>query len=112
MELRAYVDGFVRVWWSGVLIIVLALVGGYVYAGNQVSNYTASTSIVLNAPILASSAVPSAIVQLNIPANYRAFVLTPAELITINRHYPRIAIAKLRRDISITTDDANHILLI
>lgn len=112
MELKAYMEGFQRVWWAGMLIIVLALMGGYVYAENQTSNYTASTSIMLNAPMLASSALPSTIVQLNIPTDYRAYVVMPAELTAINQHYPRISIAALRRAINITTDDANHILLI
>ena len=112
MELRAYGEGFLRAWWLAVLIIPLSLWGGYVYTSNQQSTFTASTSILLNAPVLVNSAVPSQIVKFNIPSYYPSLVTTPDALHTISQHYPRLTISKLRTAINVTTDNDNHILLI
>jgi len=112
MELRAYGEGFVRAWWLAVLIIPFSLWGGYVYTNSQQSTFTASTSILLNAPVLASSVVPSQIVKFNIPSYYPSLVTTPDVLHTINQHYPRLTLTKLRTAINVTTDTDNRILLI
>jgi capsular polysaccharide biosynthesis protein len=112
MELRAYGEGFVRAWWLAVLIIPLSLWGGGVYTSYQHSSFTASTSILLNAPVLVNSAVPSQLVKFNIPSYYPSLVITPDALHTINQHYPRLTMSILHTTINVITDNNNHILLI
>lgn len=112
MELRAYGEGFLRAWWLAMLIVPLSLWGGSVYTSNQQNAFTASTSILLNAPVLVNSAVPSQIVKFNIPLYYPSLVITPDALHTINEHYPRLTLSALHTIINATTDNDNHILLI
>lgn len=111
-ELRAYVEGYARGLWLLLLIMPLALGIGLIYAQNETASYTASTSILLNAPVLVDTAVPSTVVKLSVPTSYEAQVATPPVLTIINKHYPRLSIAKLKANINVTADAANHILLI
>ncbi|MBO0794765.1 MAG: hypothetical protein J2P36_27965, partial [Ktedonobacteraceae bacterium] len=90
----------------------LALGIGLTYAQNETASYTASTSVLLNAPVLVDTAVPSTVVKLSVPTSYAAQVATPPILTIINKHYPRLSIAKLKANINVTADAANHILLI
>lgn len=112
MELKAYLEGHIRALWLFLLLLPLSMGAGFAYAGSATSSYTASTSILLNAPVLVSTAVPSTIVRLGVPEAYEGLVATPPVLTTINKHYPRLSIAKLRSIINVTSDTNNHILLI
>jgi capsular polysaccharide biosynthesis protein len=112
MELRAYVEGYMRLLWLLLLIIPMSLGVGWLYVQGETATYTASTSILLNAPLLVDTAVPSTIVKLSVPISYAAQVTTPPVLIAINKRYPRLSIARLKTAINVTTDSSNHILLI
>jgi capsular polysaccharide biosynthesis protein len=112
MELRAYVEGYVRLLWLLIVIIPISLEAGWLYIQGETATYTASTSILLNAPILVDTAVPSTIVKLSVPTSYAAQVTTPPVLTAINKRYPRLSIARLKTAINVTADSANHILLI
>src|SRR5690348_15671363 len=111
-ELKAYIEGYVRFLWLLLLIMPISLGTGWAYAQSETATYTASTSILLNAPILVDTAVPSTVVKLSVPASYVAQVVTPPILTIINKHYPRLSIAKLKTNIDVTADSSNHILLI
>ncbi len=112
MEMKAYVEGYVRSLWLLFMIIPFCLGTGWIYAQKTTTTYTASTSILLNEPTLVATAVPSTIVQLGVPTSYAAQVLTPPILAAIKAHYPRLSIAALKTNIIVTTDSSNHILLI
>jgi capsular polysaccharide biosynthesis protein len=112
MELRAYIEGYVRLLWLLLLIIPVSLEVGWLYVQGETTTYTASTSILLNAPLLVDTAVPSTIVKLSVPTSYAAQVATPPVLTAINKRYPRLSIARLKTAINVTADSANHILLI
>jgi capsular polysaccharide biosynthesis protein len=112
MELRAYVEGYVRLLWLLLLIIPCSLEVGWLYVQGETATYTASTSILLNASILVDTAVPSTIVKLSVPTSYTAQVTAPPVLTAINKRYPRLSIARLKMAINVSADSANHILLI
>ncbi len=112
MELRAYVEGYVRLLWLLLLIIPCSLEAGWLYVQGETATYTASTSILLNAPILVDTAVPSTIVKLSVPTSYAAQVTAPPVLTAINKRYPRLSIARLKMAINVTSDSFNRILLI
>jgi capsular polysaccharide biosynthesis protein len=112
IKMKAYVEGCVRYLWLLLVIMPLCLGAGRVYAQSATTTYTASTSILLNAPLLVATAVPSKVVKLSIPVSYAAQVMTPTVLATINKHYPRLSIATLKANITIAIDPSNHILLI
>jgi capsular polysaccharide biosynthesis protein len=98
--------------WLLLLIIPVSLEVGWLYVQGETTTYTASTSILLNAPLLVDTAVPSTIVKLSVPTSYAAQVATPPVLTAINKRYPRLSIARLKTAINVTADSANHILLI
>lgn len=112
MEMRAYVEGCVRFLWLLLVIMPICLGAGWIYAQNATATYTASTSILLNAPILVETAVLSTVVKLSVPASYTAQVMTPPILTTINKHYSRLSIATLKTNINVTADSSNRLLLI
>ncbi len=112
MELKAYLEGIVRKWWLLVFVLVLSLLIGKNIGNGQTGQYNASVSILLNGSLLASSAIPSDVVQLQTPATYAAGVDPPEVLNIISKAYPRLTIAQLQTDIVATTDKYNQVLLI
>src|SRR5690348_9129202 len=107
MELRAYVEGYVRLLWLLLLVIPVSLEAGWLYVQSETATYTASTSILLNAPVFVDTAVPSTIVKLSVPTSYAAQVATPPVLTAINKRYPRLSIARLKTAINVAADSSN-----
>jgi capsular polysaccharide biosynthesis protein len=112
MELRAYVEGIVRKWWLIGLVMILCVWLGKFIANDQSYQYTASTTILLNEQLLASSAFPSNTVQLTVPTTYQGIVEQLAVLYHITRTYPRLTISQLQKNIVVTTDGSNQLMLI
>jgi len=112
MELKAYLEGILRKWWLLAFVLVLSLLIGRNMGNGQTGQYNASVSILLNGSLLASSAIPSDVVQLQTPASYAAGVDPPEVLNIISKAYPRLTIAQLQTDIVATTDIDNQVLLI
>lgn len=112
MEIKAYIEGILRKWWVVVLVLALAFWIGRIISNDQKVQYTASTSILLNGPLLATSAVPSNVVQLAIPAFYESRVATPPVLTIIIKHYPRLSRQELKNNIVVSTDAAHRLMSI
>jgi non-specific protein-tyrosine kinase len=112
MEIKAYVEGFLCKWWLFVLILVLSLWVGGIVGKNQTSQYTASTTILLNDTLVANTAIPSKVVQLSTPLSYQAQVASPAILDQIIKAYPGLVYSQLKQAIVITADSTNQLLLI
>src|SRR5207237_1065551 len=79
---------------------------------NQTSQYVTSTTILLNDTLLANTAVPSKVVQLNMPLPYQAQVASPAILNQIMKTYTGLSYSQLKQAIVVTTDSTNQLLLI
>ena len=112
METRAYLEGIFRKIWLLAILIVLSFFIGSAMGKNQPTQFTASTSIVLDGQLLASSAIPTDVVQIATPQSYDTQVVTPTLLTTINKHYPRLSRQELEKNILVSTDQANQLLLI
>src|SRR5690242_19435231 len=112
MEMKAYIEGIIRKWWLIGLIVVLSFwIGGNI-GNSQITQYTASTLIILNGPQLAISAIPSKEVQLSTPLTYESNVTSPATLSVITKHYPRLSRSALQRSIVVTADRGRRLLFI
>ncbi len=112
MELKVYIEGILRKWWLLAFVLILSFLLGRNIGNSQTGQYNASASILLNGPLLAHSAIPSDVAQIQTPASYVAEVAPPNVLNTINIAYPRLTIAQLKTDIVVTTDKYNQVLLI
>jgi len=112
MEMRAYIEGILRKIWLLAIIVVMAFFIGRNMGINQPTQFTASTSIILDGRLLASSAIPSDVVQIATPLTYDAQVASPALLTIISKHYPRLGRLQLQKNIQVSTDKTNQLLLI
>ena len=112
METRAYVEGILRKIWLLAIIVVISFFIGRNIGNNQPTQFTASTSIMLDGQLLASSAIPSDVVHISTPQSYDTQVVTPSLLTIINKHYPRLSRLELEKNILVSTDQANQLLLI
>src|SRR5690242_20133201 len=112
MEIKAYLEGIWRRWWLVTLVLLLCWWLGGVVADNLTPEYTASTTILLNAQVLTNAAFPSGSVQLSIPTNYQGLVLTPITMGRIIKTYPRLNATELQKKVVVSTDQTNQLLLI
>jgi len=112
MEMKAYLEGIARKWWLLVLVLVLSFVVGNSIAVNTTKQYTVSTSVLINDTLLATIAVPNNLVHIATPRTYQSTVVSPRILSIINKHYPRLAPSQLQKDIVVTADSSNRLLLI
>jgi len=112
METRAYLEGILRKIWLLAILVVISFFIGSNIGNNQPTQFTASTSIMLDGQLLASSAIPSDVVQISTPQSYVAQVATPTVLAIITKHYPRLSRLELEKNILVSTDQANQLLLI
>jgi hypothetical protein len=112
MEMRAYVEGILRKIWLLAIIVVISFFIGRNIGVNAPKQFTASTSIILDGNLLASSAIPLDVVQISTPQSYDAQVATPALLSIISKHYPRLGRLQLEKNILVSTDKTNQLLLI
>src|SRR5260221_5862442 len=111
MEMRAYLEGILRKIWLLAIIVVISFFIGRNMGITQPTQFTASTSIILDGHLLASSAIPSDIVKISTPQSYDTQVATPALLAIINKHYPRLSHSQLATNILVSTDKTNQLLL-
>lgn len=112
MEVKAYIEGIMRKWWILAIILVVSFLVGKTIGDSQIYQYVASTSIMLNGPMLSSTAFNSNVVQLSTPLSFESQVITPATLNFISKHYPRLSRQELQKNISVTIDKTHQILLI
>src|SRR5450759_2449450 len=98
MEVKAYLEGILRKWWLIGLVVILCLWLGMLVANDQTSQYSASTSILINDQLLANTAFPSNTVQLDIPTNFQGKVDPPDVLYRIMRTYPRLTTTQLQNN--------------
>jgi capsular polysaccharide biosynthesis protein len=112
MEMRAYLEGILRKIWLLAIIVVISFFIGRNIGNNQPIQFTASTTIILNGHLLASSAIPSDVVQIATPQSYAAQVVTPAQLTIISKHYPRLSRLELAKNILVSADKTEQLLLI
>lgn len=112
MEIRAYLVGLARKWWLIAIIVLVMFEVGGIEAQSLPSLYTASSTVLLNDSLLASMAVPSAVVRINTPASYVAAVEPPAVQSVITKHYPRLTTQALAKEISVSVDSSGQVLLI
>ncbi len=112
MEMKAYIEGIWRKWWLLALVLLFSWWLGGVIAANLTPDYTASTALLLNDHLLANTAFPSGAVQLSVPTDHWGLVLTPANMRRITKTYPRLSEDDLQKNVVISTDQTNQILLI
>ncbi|MDQ2714027.1 MAG: AAA family ATPase [Chloroflexota bacterium] len=112
MEMRAYIDGIVRKWWLIGLVIALCWWLGGQISDSMTSQYSASTSVLLNDHVLAANAFPAQIVQLTIPTSYQGVVMSPGALAHITKTYPRLPYAALQKNISVEVDTTSQLMII
>lgn len=112
MEIKAYIEGIWRKWWLIVPVLFLSWWVGGVIANNLTPDYTASTTILLNDNLLASTAFPSGAVQLSVPADHEGLVLTPVIMKRVTKIYPRLSATELQKEVVVSTDQTNQLLLI
>ncbi|HZO75431.1 MAG TPA: Wzz/FepE/Etk N-terminal domain-containing protein [Ktedonobacteraceae bacterium] len=112
MEIKAYIEGIWRKWWFVALVLLLSLWMGGVIANNLTPDYTASTTILLNDNVLANTAFPSGDVRLSVPIDHEGLVLTPATMRRIMKTYPRLNATGLQKQVVVSTDQTNQLLLI
>jgi len=112
MEMRAYIDGILRKWWLIGLVIVLCWWLGGLISESMTSQYTASTSVLLNDHVLAANAFPTQAVQLTLPSSYQGVVMSPGALARVTKSYPRLPFATLQKNISVEVDTTSQLLII
>src|SRR5438034_664202 len=112
MEIKAYIEGIIRGWWLLGLAVVLSFGIGSSIASHQTSQYTASTSILINDTLPANIAFPSGIVQIGTPVSYQSLVASPAIFHTIIKTYPGLTSSDLNKAVTVETDTTNQFLLI
>ncbi len=112
MELKAYLEAILRKGWLVGLIAILSFWLGGIIANSQTPSYTASTSVLINDQILMDSAFPSGVVQLNPPVTYEGQVMAPVTLYRIMKTYPRLTLQQLEKNIVVSTDQTNQVVLI
>jgi capsular polysaccharide biosynthesis protein len=112
VEIAAYSKGILRRWWLVGLLVVLSYWIGGLIGNAQTSEYTASTSILLNAKMLSQMAVPVKVVRIATPVSYEAQVVSRDIASHILNAYPRLNESALKKDIVVSTDAANQVLLI
>lgn len=112
MEIRAYIEGVTYRWWLVVLIALIALIIGSLLGENITAQYTASTNVLINDALLANTAFPSQAVQLNVLASYTSVVMSPQVEGTILKSYPRLTTMQLAKEVVVTVDATNQVMLI
>lgn len=112
MEMKAYLEGILRSWWVLVLIMVIGFFVGNNIANNQTVEYEATTTILINGPLLANTAVSLNVGQINTPLVYESQVTAPNLLLIISKHYPQLNPITLAKIISVGTDASNQLLTI
>lgn len=112
MEMKAYLEGIGRKWWLLGMMALLSWWLGGIFVHNMTPVYTASTAILLNDRLLVDSAFPSGIVQPTIPTDYTGLVASPAALRFIMKTYARFTESQLKKNIMVSTDQTDQILLI
>lgn len=112
MEIKAYLEGILRSGWFLVLIMVIGFFVGNNIANNQTVQYNATTTILINGPLLANTAVSLNVGQLNTPLIYESQITSPNLLLTISKHYPQLNPITLAKIISVTADASNQLLTI
>lgn len=112
METKAYVEGILRRWWLLGSILALSFLIASTIINNQTSQYTASVTILINGPLLAQSAVPSNVVQIETPLAYESQITSLDMLDIVSKHYPRLNALTLEKLIVVSTDASNQLLTI
>ncbi len=112
MEIKAYMEGILRAWWFIGLLLALSFWMGGIIAHEQMSQYSASTSILINDTLLTNAAFPSGVVQIGTPLSYQPQVTSPTTLNTIIEAYPGLTYSELREAIVVSTDSINQLLFI
>jgi capsular polysaccharide biosynthesis protein len=110
MELKSYVEGNLRRWWIVAITVVLAFIIGGIIANSLPSQYVASSMVLSNGQILSSS-VPSSKVNLRTSLDYSLLTSQPT-LQYISKHYPRLSVGTLLKDISVSSDADSQSVLI
>ena len=112
MEMKAYLEGILRSGWFLVLIMVIGYFVGNNIANNQAIQYNATTTILINGPLLANTAFSLNVGQINTPLVYESQITSPNLLDIINKHYPQLNPITLAKIISVATDASNQLLTI
>jgi capsular polysaccharide biosynthesis protein len=112
MEVKAYIEGILRAWWLLGLAVVLSFGIGGSIASHQTSQYSASTSILINDTLPANIAFPSGRVQIGTPLSYQSLVASPAIFETVIKTYPGLTASDLQKSVTVETDTTNQFLLI
>ncbi|MHB8596654.1 MAG: hypothetical protein ACYDER_07570 [Ktedonobacteraceae bacterium] len=111
MEMKAYMEGILRSGWFLVLMMIIGFFVGSNIANNQPIQYTASTTILINGPLLANI-VSLNVGQINTPLVYESQITSPNLLTIVNKHYPQLNPITLAKIISVGTDASNQLLTI
>src|SRR5947209_783072 len=111
MEVKAYIEGILGKWWLVVLVLLLSFWIGGIIGDSQKTQYTVSTTILLNDSLLTKTVDPSGVVQIATPLSYEAQITNPAIFNYIIQHYPRLS-GLLQKDIVVTLDQSHQLLLI
>jgi capsular polysaccharide biosynthesis protein len=112
MEIKAYLEGILRSWWVLVLIMVIGFFIGNNIANNQTIQYEATTTILINGPLLANTAISLNVGQISTPLVYESQITSPNLLTIINKHYPQLNPITLAKLVSVGTDASNQLLTI
>lgn len=112
MEMKAYLEGILRSGWFLVLIMITGFIVGNNIANSQPIQYTASTTILINGPLLANSAISLDVGQINTPLVYESQITAPNLLMIVNKHYPQLNPITLAKIISIGVGANNQLLTI
>lgn len=115
MEMRAYLEGIARRWWLLVIIVVLSFWIGTIVSNDATSQYTASTTILLNEQLITHTSFPSNVVQLNTnltSTTYTGAAVNPAILNRISATYPWLSLNQLQKSLAVSVDGTNQIIQI
>ncbi|MBA2678538.1 MAG: hypothetical protein H0U76_09130, partial [Ktedonobacteraceae bacterium] len=110
--MRAYIDGILRKWWLIGLVLALCWWLSGQISNSMTSQYTATTSVLLNDRVLAANAFPTQTVQLTIPSSYQGVVMSPGALARITKTYPRLPLSTLQKNISVEVDTTSQLMII
>ncbi|HZU70018.1 MAG TPA: hypothetical protein VFA09_22295 [Ktedonobacteraceae bacterium] len=112
MEMKAYMQGILRASW---LIVFFMIIGFFIcrYIGqNLYPTFTATSTVQVNASLLADNADPTGILKVTFPKTPEGLVDTPAAESVISKHYPRLSKFDLQKDIVVTSDDLHQTIFI
>ena len=112
METRAYLEGITQRWWLLLCLALLSLIVGRLVGENLTAKYSASTDVLINDSLLADTAFPSRAFQLPVITNYAGAVLSPTAEERVAQSYPRLPATILAKEVTITLDTTNQIMLI